>query len=106
RHWLEIAQSHLNQQDTAGASAAYREATRLAMANHNDDAELANLVCLHGTVSRYVPEVLPACDHAVALTPDSGPFRSSRAVARALAGDRIGAIEDLQFFIDWANSSG
>jgi hypothetical protein len=92
---LDTAQSRLNQRDTAGTSGAYREATRLATTNHNDDAELANFVCLHGTVSRYIQDVLPACDHAVVLSPDSGPFRSSRAVARTLAGDRTGAIKDL-----------
>jgi hypothetical protein len=49
---------------------------------------------------------MQACDHAATSSPDSGPFRSSRAVARALAGDRAGAIEDLRFFVDWADNSG
>ncbi|GAA4474298.1 TIR domain-containing protein [Phytohabitans houttuyneae] len=106
RHWLDVAQSRLNTKDASGTSSAYREATRLARLDDNDDPELANLVCLHGAVSRYPREVLPACDHAVALSPDSGPIRNSRAIARSLAGDRTGAVADLEFFLDWANNSG
>lgn len=103
---LDIAQTRLNQKDGPAAAAAFRESARLATANDNDDAELAHLVCLTGVVSRHAQEVLDACDRAVELSPDSGPFHSARGIARAMTGDRTGAVEDLQAFVGWASSSG
>ena len=47
--------------------------------------------------------VLPACNRAVALCVPSwmcGTLRGQRAVARALAGDLDGAVEDLQADVD------
>lgn len=106
RNWLAVAQARLDRRDSAGASDAYREATRLVRADGNDDAELANLVCLRGTVTRHARDVLPACDHAVAHGWGAGPFHNSRAVARAQVGDHAGAISDLRAFLDWADTSG
>jgi regulator of sirC expression with transglutaminase-like and TPR domain len=40
-----------------------------------------------------------ACEKAVALAPEDGEIRDSRGVARALTGDKQGAIEDFQAFI-------
>ena len=49
--------------------------------------------------------MISACDTAVALAPGDLWARDSRGVARALTGDRAGAIADFQAFIkgtDWA----
>jgi WD40 repeat protein len=106
RNWLDTAQSRLDRGDANDASDAYREATHLVTADNNDDTELAHLVCIQGTVNQHAGEVLPACDHAVARSWASGPFRTSRAAARAQLGDRVGAIDDLRAFLDWADASG
>jgi tetratricopeptide (TPR) repeat protein len=103
---LNIAQSHVNRKDSAAASAIFREAALLATSNDNDDADLSHLVCLHGAISRHAQDVLLACDHAIKLSPDAGAFVDSRGVARALTGDYAGAIQDFQFFVDWADRSG
>jgi hypothetical protein len=68
------------------------------------DVQLANSVCWFGAVDGFADIVLPACDRAVSLAEESAvaPYRDSRGVARALGGDRAGAIEDFKFFISWA----
>jgi Flp pilus assembly protein TadD len=37
---------------------------------------------------------MSACEKAVALAPKNGEFRDSRGIARALTGNKQGAIED------------
>jgi hypothetical protein len=51
--------------------------------------------------------VLPACEHAVRLAGDEGlaSFCESRGLARALTGDYAGAIEDLGFYVQWAQEN-
>jgi regulator of sirC expression with transglutaminase-like and TPR domain len=44
---------------------------------------------------------MQACENAVALAPRNGEFRDSRGIARALMGDKQGAIEDFQAYIKW-----
>jgi regulator of sirC expression with transglutaminase-like and TPR domain len=46
-----------------------------------------------------------ACEKAVALAPEDGVIRDSRGVARALTGDKQGAIEDFQAFIKWSDNN-
>ncbi|MEQ9548299.1 MAG: tetratricopeptide repeat protein [Coleofasciculus sp. G3-WIS-01] len=46
---------------------------------------------------------MDACEKAVALAPENGEFRDSRGIARALTGDKQGAIEDFQAFIESTN---
>jgi len=48
----------------------------------------------------HAPEVMHACEQAVAMDSANGYFRDSRGVARALTGDFAGAIEDFQAFIN------
>jgi hypothetical protein len=47
-------------------------------------------------------DVLDACDQAVtlALDYDKADFRDSRGLARALAGNTAGAIEDFEAFVE------
>jgi WD40 repeat protein len=63
-----------------------------------------NSLCWHGALHNEAQAVLSACDAAVKLDPANVRVRDSRGVARALAGDIPGAIEDFQVFIkgtDW-----
>jgi WD40 repeat protein len=64
-----------------------------------------NTLCWYGALYKGAKTVISACDTAVALAPGNVRVRDSRGVARALAGDTAGAIEDFQVFIegtDWA----
>ena len=49
---------------------------------------------------------MQACEYAVALDPDEVGNLDSRGVARALAGNRNGAIKDFQEFIDKWDGDG
>jgi tetratricopeptide (TPR) repeat protein len=62
--------------------------------------EVWNQVCWWGALEGHAAEVMPACDLAAAIPEGEG--RDSRGLARALVGDREGAIEDFRSFIDWA----
>ena len=59
-----------------------------------------NTLCWFGSLWGYAAEVLYASDLAVAKAPDVGDFRDSRGVARALTGNRDGAIADFQAFVN------
>ena len=48
---------------------------------------------------------MPACDRAVQLSGQSGWFRDSRGLARALSGDVAGAIDDFQAFVTWCHDN-
>lgn len=82
------------------ASELYSEA--LDRAIETDDADLNNRVCWFGSIDGVAQTVLSACDRAVKLAPRYGGWRDTRAIARALVGDQRGAVEDLQFFVQWA----
>lgn len=64
-------------------------------------AEDWNSLCWFGSLHGYAnnPTVIAACESAVRLEPESDSYRDSRGVARALARDFQGAIEDFQFYI-------
>ena len=52
----------------------------------------------------YAAEVMFACEQAVKLEPKNGNYRDTRGLARALTGNRGGAIEDFQFFVAWGQA--
>ncbi len=66
-----------------------------------DNADAANDICWAGSTHQFADLVLPSCEEAVALYPYSGAIRDSRGLARALMGNRQGAIEDFTFFVQW-----
>lgn len=72
----------------------------LARARHSGDAGWNNQLCWYGAVAGFAPRVLPACELACSLAPESGSYRDSRGLARALAGDIKGASEDFRFALD------
>jgi len=67
-------------------------------------AQSWHTLCRYGSLHKEAAAVMDACEKAVALAPDKGWFRDSRGIARALTGDKQGAIEDFQAFIEWADS--
>jgi tetratricopeptide (TPR) repeat protein len=69
-------------------------------------AQAWNQLCWYGSLWGYAEDVLEACETAVVLEPEDGNIRDSRGLARALTGDVEGAIEDFQFFIEWAPGHG
>lgn len=62
-----------------------------------------NNLCRRGALAGKAVDVLNYCDEAVRLAEeDVGWMYHDRGVARALAGDVAGAIEDLKIFIEWS----
>jgi tetratricopeptide (TPR) repeat protein len=68
-------------------------------------AEEWNNLCWNGALHGEATQVLHACDQAVALAPENGNYRDSRAVARAAANDIAGAIEDFEAYLSWAQQN-
>jgi tetratricopeptide (TPR) repeat protein len=60
-----------------------------------------NEICWNGSLWGYAAEVMFACDRAVELDEGAGSL-DSRGLARALVGDRAGALEDFREFLDLA----
>jgi hypothetical protein len=58
-------------------------------------------VCRWGALWNRADAVLEHCDRAVASSDGHPVARDSRGIARALAGDTDGAIEDLDAFAEW-----
>jgi tetratricopeptide (TPR) repeat protein len=76
---------------------AMRAAVGLALAAGRPEA--ANDLCRYGSLAGMAKAVLPACDRAVTLSPGYGPYRDSRAMARAILGDREGAVADFRAYL-------
>jgi dipeptidyl aminopeptidase/acylaminoacyl peptidase len=66
------------------------------------EADTWNTLCWNGSLAGQATAVLDACEQAVKLAPDKGYIRDSRGLARALTGNTVGAIEDFNAFIAWA----
>ena len=67
-------------------------------------AEIDNWVCWLGAINKFAQIVMPACERAVALTDEKSRAyaQDRRGLARALTGNRQGAIEDFMAFARWA----
>jgi Tfp pilus assembly protein PilF len=79
--------------------AAYEIRFARHLASVSGQGSASNNVCWWGALRGLVEDVMSACEEAVRRDPEAGAFRDSRAVARALAGDLTGAVEDLRFFL-------
>jgi len=66
---------------------------------------LDNEVCWAGSLSGFAAEVLPACERAVARSPESGNSIDSRGLAKALTGDFAAARADFEKGLQLADSS-
>jgi ankyrin repeat protein/tetratricopeptide (TPR) repeat protein len=100
---LGEAETFMREGEVGEAMAAYSQALAL-------DSTLAasplywDGLCWRGSLWGHAADVMAACEHAVTLAPDNGGVRGSRGLARALLGDREGAIEDLEAFVAWTES--
>jgi WD40 repeat protein len=86
---------------TLGGMAQIDPATELV-------AHSQNALCWYGTLWGQAERVLPICELAVAAAASEGSladFRDSRGIARALAGDYLGAIEDFTAFVAYDEDS-
>jgi tetratricopeptide (TPR) repeat protein len=86
--------------DIEGALEKYENAQRLDPGT-KISARYWNNLCWYGSLWGYAAEVMDACEEAVSMQPESGAYRDSRGLARALTGDYVGAIEDFRFFVEW-----
>ena len=66
------------------------------------DAVSWNELCWNGVLNAHAKDILEACDRAVdnGSADDKTSWQDSRGLARALTGDRQGAIKDFKVFID------
>jgi WD40 repeat protein len=68
------------------------------------NVETDNGVCWVGAIDKFAQIVMPACERAVASADENSRAlaKDSRGLARALTGDRHGAVEDFMAFARWA----
>jgi WD40 repeat protein len=98
----QLKQAHLDIQAGHAQDAQVLYAQTLQEAQQLGNADMLNNVCWSGSLDQFARLVLPACDQAVAIDPYNGRYRDSRGLARALTGNRRGAIADFKFYVDWA----
>ncbi|MGV0027405.1 WD40 domain-containing protein [Phormidesmis priestleyi] len=60
-------------------------------------------LCWYGSLYGHAAQVMDACEKAVAFSPPAevGYHRDSRGLARAMVGDRMGAIADFEAYVAW-----
>jgi WD40 repeat protein len=87
------------------AAAKYAEAQTLDP-TLEISASTWNTLCWFGSLWGDAADVMDTCERAVRLAPADGAMRDSRGLARALAGDYPGAIEDFRFFVEWSKEVG
>jgi peroxiredoxin len=71
------------------------------------EADQWNNLCWFGSLWGQAADVLEACEQGVELAAPErrAGNRDSRAVARALTGDKAGAIEDFKVFVAWTKEN-
>lgn len=99
----DLARSQVDAGRTDEAKTTIGDAVTWIVAS--GDQSLNNNLCWGGSLDGFAAQVMPACERAVSLDPLPG-FRDSRGLARALAGDTKGAVEDFQAFVDWSKGNG
>ncbi len=85
---------HLCIDDPQVASLRYESTVSLTLQLNNET--LSNSLCWYGAQEGFAATVLPVCEHAVKLAPHEISILDSRGIARALASDSQGALEDLK----------
>ncbi|WP_044205583.1 hypothetical protein [Coleofasciculus chthonoplastes] len=70
--------------------------------NLQTSADPWNSLCLYGSLNRFEVEVMFACDKAVKLARQESKarYQANRGIAKAITGDKTGAIEDLQAYVN------
>ncbi|RMD63301.1 hypothetical protein D6833_05815, partial [Candidatus Parcubacteria bacterium] len=102
---IDIIEQNLCLDKPEIAAARYEVAVSLSL-QARIDANNAYKTCQYGTKEGFAEMVLPACDRAVELLQDKPFALNARGIARALTGDREGALEDLNAVVEeWEGSS-
>ncbi|MBE9041051.1 hypothetical protein IQ235_09695 [Oscillatoriales cyanobacterium LEGE 11467] len=89
--------------DIERAIAAYEE-VQILNGFFGIGANSWNKLCWYGSLWGYAGDVIHACESAVDLAPDNINIIDSRGLARALSGDREGAISDFTTFVEGAQN--
>jgi Tol biopolymer transport system component len=100
--WVNKGEKLVEEEKFQEALAAYNKAQTINP-TWKISAESWGTLCRYGSLHKEAAAVMQACEKAVALAPKNGWFRDSRGIARALTGDKQGAIEDFQAFIKSTN---
>jgi WD40 repeat protein len=100
---LEAGQRRAQRGDIQAAVAAFAQARELDP-SLKIDAQVWGELCLLGSTWDQAKDIINACETAVALNPEDGRLRDSRGIARALTGDRRGAVEDFRAYVVWAGA--
>jgi WD40 repeat protein len=90
----------LEERDVKSATDAYARAREIYPSLEIDASSLYSL-CLAGSLEGLARDVSFACERAATLEPENVDYRDSRGIARAITGNRDGAIEDFRFVADW-----
>ncbi|MBK4728849.1 hypothetical protein JJD41_02950 [Oxynema sp. CENA135] len=101
---IEKANTLVKKGEVKAAIAAYKEA-RTLQPNLEIYADDWHNICFYGSFYGEAQAVIEACDRAVDLSPEDGLIRDSRGIARAIVGDKKGAIADFEAFIGWTLDS-
>ncbi len=102
---LAKGESLVKERKVKEAIAAYKQAEKLDKTLKIPADSWGNTLCWIGSRNGYAKDVMFACENAVALEPENGWIRDTRGVARALAGNNQGAIEDFEAFLKWADKN-
>jgi tetratricopeptide (TPR) repeat protein len=95
----------LQSRQVTEANAAFMRVLKYRPASAVESFKWNNL-CWLGALNGRAAQVMKACEYAVALDPEQLGNVDTRGVARALAGNRKGAIADFQEFIDKWDGDG
>ncbi|MEM9597971.1 MAG: tetratricopeptide repeat protein [Acidobacteriota bacterium] len=93
-YFLKQLQILWNHGQKESAERALKDLVARSMASGN--ARWNNAVCWDGALMGFGALVMPACEKAVELKPESFGYLDSRGVARAAAGNLEGALTDLR----------
>ena len=90
------------EEDNIKEALSYYQKAQQFDPNLQTSADPWNSLCFYGSLNRFEVEVMFACDQAVKLAPQDSKarYQANRGIAKALIGDKTGAIEDLQAYVN------
>ncbi len=99
--WIEKGKTQVVEGKVTATITLYNRAKKLDP-TLKISAATWNQLCYFGSIYRQDSDVMFACENAVKLATaeQKGNFQESRGLARALSGDKQGAIADFQAYID------
>jgi WD40 repeat protein len=100
-NWIEQGKNQVREGKVTAALALYDRAKKLDP-TLKIGAAAWNYLCYQGSIYGQASDVMFACEKAVKLAAagEKGNYQESRGLAKALSGDKQGAIADFQAYID------